>query len=62
MERRTITATTSSKNPSNSRFHATVLRCLGIDPEKLTFKFPGPPLPLTDVHGEVVKTILALKL
>src|SRR5207247_895576 len=40
-------------------FNATVLRCLGIDHEKLTFKFQGRHFRLTDVHGEVVKGILA---
>ena len=40
-------------------FNATVLRCLGIDHEKLTFKFQGRHFRLTDVHGEVVKGVLA---
>ena len=40
-------------------FNATVLHCLGIDHEKLTFKFQGRHFRLTDVHGEVVKGILA---
>jgi hypothetical protein len=38
--------------------HATILHCLGIDHEKLTFKFQGRHYRLTDVHGEVVKGIL----
>jgi len=38
--------------------HATILRCLGIDHEKLTYKFQGRYYRLTDVHGEVVKGIL----
>ena len=40
-------------------FHATMLHCLGIDHERLTYKFQGRRFRLTDVHGEVVKGILA---
>ena len=39
--------------------HATILHCLGIDHEKLTFRFQGRDYRLTDVHGKVVKSILA---
>jgi arylsulfatase A-like enzyme len=39
--------------------HATILQCLGIDHTKLTFKFQGRHFRLTDVHGVVVKKILA---
>ena len=39
--------------------HATILRCLGIDHTKLTFKFQGRHYRLTDVHGNVVKGLLA---
>jgi hypothetical protein len=39
--------------------HATLLHCLGIDHTKLTFKFQGRHHRLTDVHGKVVKKILA---
>jgi uncharacterized protein (DUF1501 family) len=39
--------------------NATILRCLGIDHERLTFKFQGRQFRLTDVHGKVVKKILA---
>jgi hypothetical protein len=39
--------------------HATILHCLGIDHTKLTYKFQGRHFRLTDVHGEVVKAILA---
>jgi hypothetical protein len=38
--------------------NATILRCLGIDHERLTFKFQGRQFRLTDVHGKVVKKIL----
>jgi hypothetical protein len=40
-------------------FNATVLHCLGLDHEKLTFKFQGRHFRLTDVHGEVVRSVLA---
>jgi hypothetical protein len=39
--------------------HATMLRLLGIDHEKLTYKFQGRDFRLTDVHGKVVQKILA---
>jgi hypothetical protein len=39
--------------------HATLLHCLGIDHTKLTFKFQGRHYRLTDVHGKLVKEILA---
>ena len=38
---------------------ATILHLLGIDHEKLTYKFQGRYYRLTDVHGHVVKEILA---
>ncbi|MEO5803934.1 MAG: DUF1501 domain-containing protein, partial [Verrucomicrobiota bacterium] len=38
--------------------NATVLHLLGIDHERLTFKYQGREFRLTDVHGEVVKGIL----
>ncbi|MEM7655036.1 MAG: DUF1501 domain-containing protein [Bacteroidota bacterium] len=40
-------------------FHATLLYLLGIDHERLTFKYQGRRFRLTDVHGKVVKGILA---
>jgi hypothetical protein len=40
-------------------FQATLLHLLGIDHEKLTYKFQGRHFRLTDVHGKVVKAILA---
>jgi hypothetical protein len=39
--------------------NATILHCLGIDHTRLTFKFQGRDYRLTDVHGQVVKEILA---
>ena len=38
---------------------ATVLHQLGIDHEKLTFRWSGRDLRLTDVHGEVWKDLIA---
>jgi hypothetical protein len=38
--------------------NATTLHCLGIDHEKLTYRFQGRDFRLTDVHGAVVKGIL----
>jgi uncharacterized protein (DUF1501 family) len=39
--------------------NATVLRLLGLDHEKLTFKYQGREFRLTDVHGEIVRPLLA---
>ena len=39
--------------------NATVLHCLGIDHERLTFRFQGRDFRLTDIHGNVVKDVLA---
>ena len=39
--------------------HATILHLLGLDHERLTFRFSGRDFRLTDVHGNVVKEVLA---
>jgi hypothetical protein len=39
--------------------HATILHLLGFDHEKLTYRYAGRDFRLTDVHGNVVKEILA---
>jgi hypothetical protein len=39
--------------------NATILRCLGVDHERLTFKSQGRDYRLTDVHGNVVDALLA---
>jgi Protein of unknown function (DUF1501) len=39
--------------------HATILHLLGFDHTKLTYRFQGRDFRLTDVHGEIVKGILA---
>ena len=40
-------------------FHATILHLLGLDHERLTFRYAGRDFRLTDVHGHVVKDIIA---
>jgi hypothetical protein len=39
--------------------HATILAFLGLDHEKLTFRYAGRDFRLTDVHGEVIKAIMS---
>ena len=39
--------------------HATILHLLGLDHERLTYKYAGREFRLTDVHGEVARKILA---
>ena len=39
--------------------HATILHLLGFDHERLTFRHAGRDFRLTDVHGNVVREILA---
>ncbi|NBO92915.1 MAG: DUF1501 domain-containing protein [Planctomycetia bacterium] len=40
-------------------FHATLLHLMGLDHEKLTYRYAGRDYRLTDVHGNVVKEIMA---
>ncbi len=40
-------------------FQATLMHLLGIDHKRLTYKFQGRQFRLTDVHGKIVKGILA---
>lgn len=40
-------------------FHATLLHLLGIDHERLTFRFGGRDHRLTDVHGHVLHDVIA---
>ena len=48
------------ENPvSMHDLHATILHLLGLDHERLTFRYGGRDMSLTDVHGHVVKAILA---
>jgi uncharacterized protein (DUF1501 family) len=39
--------------------HATLLHLLGIDHERLTFRYSGRDFRLTDVHGQLIDGILA---
>ena len=39
--------------------NATLMHLMGVDHERLTYRFQGRDFRLTDVHGEVVKDILA---
>lgn len=39
--------------------HATMLHLLGLDHKRLTYRFGGRDMRLTDVHGEVIQAILA---
>lgn len=48
------------ENPAHIHdVNATVLHCLGLNHEKLTYRFQGRDFRLTDIHGEVIKGILA---
>ena len=38
---------------------ATILHLMGIDHERLTYRFQGRDFRLTDVKGEVIKDVLA---
>jgi uncharacterized protein (DUF1501 family) len=38
--------------------HATLLHVLGIDHEKLTYRYAGRDFRLTDVHGQVIRELL----
>ncbi len=39
--------------------HATILHLLGFDHERLTYRYAGRDFRLTDVHGHVVKEVIA---
>ncbi|MCM8540941.1 MAG: DUF1501 domain-containing protein, partial [Lentisphaeraceae bacterium] len=39
--------------------HATILHLMGLDHEELTFRYSGRDFRLTDVHGNVIKDIIA---
>ncbi len=40
-------------------FHATILHLLGLDHERLTYRYAGRDFRLTDVHGDVIQSIIA---
>jgi hypothetical protein len=49
-----------AENPVHvNDLHATLLTCLGIDHERLTYRFGGRDFRLTDVAGRVIRPILA---
>ncbi len=49
-----------AENPvSVPDLHATILHLMGVDHKKLTFKYQGRHFRLTDVHGEIVDSVLA---
>jgi hypothetical protein len=39
--------------------HATMLHLMGIDHTRLTYRFSGRDMRLTDVHGHVIRDVLA---
>ena len=50
----------AAENPVHVHdLHATMLHLLGIDHKRLTYRFQGRDFRLTDVHGHVIKEILA---
>ena len=50
----------ATENPVHVHdFHATILHLMGLDHEKLTYRYSGRDFRLTDVHGRVVNEILA---
>lgn len=50
----------AEKDPASIHdLHATILHLLGIDHEQLTYRYSGRDFRLTDVHGELLRPILA---
>lgn len=50
----------AAENPVHVHdFNATILHLLGIDHERLTFRYQGRNFRLTDVHGHVLKDLIA---
>lgn len=50
----------AEQNPvSVHDLHATMLHLLGFDHEKLTYRYAGRDFRLTDVHGRIIKEVLA---
>ena len=50
----------AAENPVHVHdLHATILHLLGLDHERLTYRYAGRDFRLTDVHGHVVRDILA---
>jgi hypothetical protein len=40
-------------------FQATLMHLLGIDHQRLTYKFQGRQFRLTDIHGHVINELIA---
>ena len=38
--------------------HATILHQLGLDHEKLTYRYDGRDFRLTDVHGKIIRSLI----
>ena len=50
----------AAENPVHVHdLHATILHLMGLDHERLTYRYSGRDFRLTDVHGKVVKDIIA---
>jgi uncharacterized protein (DUF1501 family) len=50
----------AEENPKSVyELHATVLRLMGLEYENLTYRFNGRDMRLTDVHGKVIREIVA---
>jgi uncharacterized protein (DUF1501 family) len=50
---------TVTENPVHTHdLHATILHLLGMNHERLTYRFQGRDFRLTDVHGKVVRDVL----
>jgi hypothetical protein len=48
------------ENPTHVHdLNATLLHCMGVDHTRLTYRYQGRDFRLTDVHGNVVKALLA---
>jgi hypothetical protein len=54
-----LSATVAENRVHVHDFHATILHLLGFDHTRLTYRHAGRDYRLTDVHGEVVKGVLA---
>jgi hypothetical protein len=50
----------AAENPKSVyELHATILHLMGLDYEKLTYRFNGRDMRLTDVHGKVISEIVS---
>ena len=56
--RRTAASDVAENEVHVHDFHATILHCLGFDHTRLTYRHAGRDFRLTDVHGNVVKSLL----